>query len=39
MKTTKYLGFVIEVGKGIIMDPAKIEIIIKWETFKTVKGV
>ena len=39
IKTTKYLGFIIEINKGIIMDPAKIEIIIKWETFKTVKGV
>ena len=39
MKTTKYLGFIIEVNKGIIMDPAKVEIIIKWEAPKTVKGV
>ena len=39
MKTTKYLGFIIEMGKNIIMDPAKIEIIIKWEVFKTVKRV
>ena len=39
MKTTKYLGFIIEINKNIIMDPAKIETIIKCETFKTVKGV
>ena len=39
MKTTKYLGFIIEVKKGITMDPAKIETIIKWEAPKTVKGV
>ena len=38
MKTTKYLGFIIEINKNIIMDPAKIEIIIKWEAPKTVKG-
>ena len=39
MKITKYLIFIIEVNKNIIMDPAKIEIIIKWETLKTVKKV
>ena len=39
VKTTKYLGFIIEVGKNIIMDPAKIDVIIKWEVFKTVKKV
>ena len=39
MKTTKYLGFIIEVIKNIIMDPAKIEIRIKWEALKTVKRV
>ena len=39
VKTTKYMGFIIEVNKGIIMDPAKIETIMKWEAPKTVKGV
>ena len=39
MKTTKYLGFIIEINKNINMDPVKIETIIKWETFKTVKKV
>ena len=39
MKTTKYLGFIIEMNKNIIMNPAKTEIIIKWEAFKTVKKV
>ena len=38
-KTTEYLSFIIEVNKSIIMDPAKIEIIIKWEALKTVKEV
>ena len=33
----KYLGLIIEINKNLIMDPAKIEIIIKWEVFKTVK--
>ena len=39
VKTTKYLGFIIEVNKGIFMDPAKVEAITKWEALKTVKGV
>ena len=39
MKTTKYLGFIIEINKKIIRDPVKIETIIKWEVFKTVKKV
>ena len=39
VKTTKYLGFIIEVKKGIVMDPAKIEAIVKLEALKTVKGV
>ena len=39
MKTTKYLGFIIEVKKSIIMDPANVEAIIKLEAPKTVKKV
>ena len=39
IKTTKYLGFIIEVNKNIIMDPTKVETIIKWEIPKTVKRV
>ena len=38
-KKTKYLGFIIEVGQGVSMDPAKIEAITSWEAPKTVKGV
>ena len=34
-----YLGSIIEMGKNIIMDPTKIEIIIRWEALKTVKKV
>ena len=39
VKTTKYLGFIIEAGKGISMDPAKVAAIREWEAPKTVKGV
>lgn len=38
-KKTKYLGFIIEVGKGIAMDPAKVEAVSSWAQPKTVKGV
>ena len=39
VKTTKYLRFIIEAGKGISMDPAKVAAIREWEAPKTVKGV
>lgn len=39
VKTTKYLGFIIEVGKGLRMDPAKVEAIVNWLAPTTVKGV
>jgi hypothetical protein len=39
VKSTKYLGFIIEVGKGIWMDPEKIRVIKEWEPLRTVKGV
>ena len=39
VKTTKYLGFIIEAGKGIRMDPAKVAAIREWEALRTVKGV
>jgi hypothetical protein len=39
VQTTKYLGFVIEAGKGIRMDPDKIEAITSWESPTSVKGV
>ena len=35
----KYLGFIIEVGVGLRMDPEKIKAIREWETPKTKKGV
>jgi hypothetical protein len=39
VKETKYLGFIVEVGKGICMDLAKIVAIKEWEAPRTVKGV
>jgi hypothetical protein len=39
VKSTKYLGFIIDAGKGIRMDPDKVKAIKDWEAPKTVKGV
>jgi hypothetical protein len=39
VKSTKYLGFIIDAGRGIRMDPAKVEAIKGWEAPRTVKGV
>jgi hypothetical protein len=39
VKSTKYLGFIIEAGKGLRMDPEKVRAIQEWEAPKTVKGV
>jgi len=39
VKTTKYLGFIIEAGKGTRMDPEKIKAINEWEAPRTVKAV
>jgi hypothetical protein len=36
---TKYLGFIVEAGKGIRMDPDKVLAIRDWEAPKTTKGV
>ena len=38
-REVKYLGYIIEVGKGISMDPEKVEAVKSWVTPKTVKGV
>ena len=38
-RSVKYLGFIVEVGKGISMDPEKVTAIQDWEAPKTVKGV
>jgi RNase H-like domain found in reverse transcriptase len=39
VKSTKYLGFIIEAGKGIRMDPEKVKAIMDWEVPRSVKGV
>lgn len=38
-QSTKYLGFIIEAGKGIRMDPEKVKAIMDWEVPRSVKGV
>jgi len=39
VQETKYLGFIIEAGKGLRMDPEKIKAIAEWEAPTSVKGV
>jgi uncharacterized membrane protein len=39
VKRTKYLGFIIEAGKGIRMDPEKVAAIKAWEPPQSVKGI
>ncbi len=39
VKSVKYLGFIVEAGKGIRVDPEKIRAVEQWEQPKTVKGV
>ena len=39
VKSVKYLGFIVEAGKGIQVDPEKIKAVEQWERPKTVKGV
>lgn len=39
VKKTKYLGFIIEAGVGVSMDPAKVEAIKAWERPQSVKGI
>lgn len=39
VKSTKYLGLIIEAEKGLRMDPKKIEAISSWEAPTNVKGV
>ncbi len=38
VKLTKYLGFIIEAGKALRMDPAKVKAIMEWAAPITVKG-
>jgi hypothetical protein len=39
IKKTKYLGYIIEAGQDVSMDPKKVSAITAWETPKTVKGI
>ena len=39
VQSTKYLGFVIEAGKGLRMDPEKVKAIQEWAPPKSAKGV
>lgn len=39
VQEVKYLGFIIEAGKGIRMDPEKVAAIKEWQAPKTVRGV
>ena len=39
VKSTKYLGFIIEAGKGIRMDPKKVQAILEWEPPRSVQGI
>jgi transposase InsO family protein len=39
VQRTKYLGFIVEAGVGISMDPKKVEAIQRWETPRSVKAV
>jgi len=39
VQRTKYLGYILEAGKGISMDPEKVKAIIEWEAPRSVKGV
>jgi RNase H-like domain found in reverse transcriptase/Reverse transcriptase (RNA-dependent DNA polymerase)/Integrase zinc binding domain/Chromo (CHRromatin Organisation MOdifier) domain len=39
VKSTKYLGFIVEAGKGLRMDPAKVAAIKEWQPPKSAKGV
>jgi hypothetical protein len=39
VESTKYLGFIIEAGKGVRMDPEKVKAIQDWQAPTMVKGV
>lgn len=38
-KSVKYLGFIVEAGRGVRVDPEKIKAVQLWEKPKTVRGV
>ncbi len=39
VRSVKYLGYIVEAGKGIRVDPEKLAAIKAWEVLRTVKGV
>jgi hypothetical protein len=39
VKTTKYLGFIVEAGQGLRMDPAKVKAVTDWKAPSSAKGV
>ena len=39
VQSTKYLGFIIKAGKGVRIDPAKVEAILDWQSPTSVGGV
>ena len=39
VQTIKYLGYIIEAGRGVQVDPEKIAAIKEWTTPTTVKGI
>ena len=39
VQSTKYLGFIVEAGKCIRMDPEKVKAIMDWEAPHSVKGI
>ena len=39
VKRTKYLGFIIEAGEGVSMDPEKVAAIQAWEPPQSIKGI
>jgi hypothetical protein len=39
VKSTKYLGFIIEAGKGVHMDLNKVKAILEWQTPTSTRGV
>lgn len=39
VEQTTYLGFILKAGKGLQMDPRKVESVRAWETPRSVKGV
>lgn len=39
VQSTKYLGFIIEAGKGLRMDPAKVQAVMDWKVPTSAKGV